>query len=1300
MPTMFSLHSRGRGRLLSLLLLSIVSIAAELAAQPVPDKLAHTLLWRIERADRPGPSYLFGTMHLSDARIFNLRDSVLPALLSCRTVAFELSFDRTVTDLLNLYLHPDSTIDLREELSAETYALYDAYVQQTLNLPAGYLRHLDPELAYGLLSEMGEGDQEEPFSPRLRPGRAMKEVVLDVWLARTAQLEGKSVVGLETIAEQITAVAALPFDQQIKRLADYIEAQRSTIQREALAEHLRGLLDGSTERGRGATVLAPPEESFGEVEGADRYEMPDLSDVSTTDGGVTPSQRRAEWRREHDDGPRDDDEESDGERLVEEMITLYLAEDAGALLRMVAAHSDSAELVALLDDRNHVMAERLDTLIGHGTTFAAVGAGHLAGEQGLIALMRRRGYAVTPVLSERSGAAEEYRRPKRTIPWHSIDEGSGYRVDLPTIPIDYPAAVLEDAERQSMRMWMSSDIFTTLTYLVVERRMTPEELLGEDLFESIATSFFPGAASGAVGGGMIMQRKDVTTDGVRGKEFSGISGEGEMQRIRLYQRGTRLIALVVTGAGILRSRDDSRFLESIRFTVPTTQAWESYRLDGFRSGWSMPAGGVADTLDEQWIGGIHMSVVRTTALDQRTGITYVVTHGVIPPTLNAFDDALIEQGAATLMMPGMVDVRVAPLSPPTGVRRLGSFSYSAPSGMTLTSQVALRGPHVIVVSTIRPTGVNDISARERFFAEMAAAVSQGEAESAAPREIAYPDYGFAIALHDPIVDDTKEDSIARAFSYYDYTSFTAGRWREDEENLAIVVSYSPYKDAVDADSLWREFRAIVEWTGTIIAEKSDTAAGLEWRDYVIRSNHPSQSPRIMRERIALHGGRRYRLRWAAIDSTADPARADSFFASFRLLDPEPVGDLFSRKVDRLLADLFADDPLTAAIAANSLDRYPFRPDDLPAVRRTVRRLLREPRPVDTDSGSRAISSLLRQFDESADRESVPFLAELYDDLPDNHAQRSEILGALARMRTEKSLDVLKELFAASTSTSFSPYDITGPFYGDLRGIDALYPALLEHRLAQSEWTYHAALLTTRALDSGAITLASIMSWRERIEGVGASSIRLYRNPPLFGEAPDQWDVEALIELLARLPADGVIDDLLDDLVTGDATDEIPLTVRRAAATALLRHGKEVAPARLADMAASPYQRIILLDDLEVSGLKNHFPAEYATQVRVAEGMLTHWMTESEGEDVELAYVADRVVEWKGAPARAYLFRGRYVWSEDEEDAGEWYPAISIQPRDPSQTSTEEGRVFVTWETFDPLRLDHYFETMMLVDEQK
>ncbi len=50
---------------------------------------------------------------------------------------------------------------------------------------------------------------------------------------------------------------------------------------------------------------------------------------------------------------------------------------------------------ALLTDRNHVMAERAVPLLEKGNAFIAVGAMHLPGNEGLISLLKQKGYSLT-----------------------------------------------------------------------------------------------------------------------------------------------------------------------------------------------------------------------------------------------------------------------------------------------------------------------------------------------------------------------------------------------------------------------------------------------------------------------------------------------------------------------------------------------------------------------------------------------------------------------------------------------------------------------------------------------------------------------------------------------------------------------------------------------------------------------------------------------------------------------------------------------------------------------------------------
>jgi uncharacterized protein YbaP (TraB family) len=90
--------------------------------------------------------------------------------------------------------------------------------------------------------------------------------------------------------------------------------------------------------------------------------------------------------------------------LFEQMTEVYLSRDLTRLLAMSEENPMSNDpalqdkvMDRLLYQRNQRMAARIEPLLGHGQLFIAVGALHLPGEKGLIALLRQRGYTVDAV---------------------------------------------------------------------------------------------------------------------------------------------------------------------------------------------------------------------------------------------------------------------------------------------------------------------------------------------------------------------------------------------------------------------------------------------------------------------------------------------------------------------------------------------------------------------------------------------------------------------------------------------------------------------------------------------------------------------------------------------------------------------------------------------------------------------------------------------------------------------------------------------------------------------------------------
>lgn len=90
--------------------------------------------------------------------------------------------------------------------------------------------------------------------------------------------------------------------------------------------------------------------------------------------------------------------------LMESTIRAWLERDLQALVALNRASMGALPAGLqqrfahrLLEARNHRMAERAEPILQQGGAFIAVGALHLVGEEGLVALLRQRGMKVTPV---------------------------------------------------------------------------------------------------------------------------------------------------------------------------------------------------------------------------------------------------------------------------------------------------------------------------------------------------------------------------------------------------------------------------------------------------------------------------------------------------------------------------------------------------------------------------------------------------------------------------------------------------------------------------------------------------------------------------------------------------------------------------------------------------------------------------------------------------------------------------------------------------------------------------------------
>lgn len=288
--------------------------ALETEAAAIPN--GKGVFWKVEKAGLK-PSYLLGTMHLTDPRVLKMPKGADEAFAASDTVIIEsdevLNEQKAAVALLakpELTMFTDGTtisklLDAGERAKLETGL-------KSKGIQLGLVEKMKPWMIASIVS-----------MPACELSRKAEGVsFLDKKIAEDAVARGKQLKGLETMAEQLQAMAELPVKFHLKALIDTLD--------------LGSRMDDIT-----ATML-------------DLYVKGEI-------GMIVP------------------------------MLSTVTADKPGDMSDYAAFEQ------RIVIDRNHVMADRSAPSFEKGSVFMAVGALHLPGKEGVIALLQQRGFTVTPV---------------------------------------------------------------------------------------------------------------------------------------------------------------------------------------------------------------------------------------------------------------------------------------------------------------------------------------------------------------------------------------------------------------------------------------------------------------------------------------------------------------------------------------------------------------------------------------------------------------------------------------------------------------------------------------------------------------------------------------------------------------------------------------------------------------------------------------------------------------------------------------------------------------------------------------
>ncbi|MBK6830869.1 MAG: TraB/GumN family protein [Flavobacteriales bacterium] len=190
----------------------VVSASAQATSSRSDGGTPKTVLWRITSDSSLRASYLLGTVHSRDDRAFQWGDSLVPAMHSVDLVAGELDLEqdqRKILSVMPMAMMPGGR-SLQSLYRKREWKEVNAALQEKLGYMVGMVSRVKP---FFVILMMSGSEVDGPH-----------EHVLDETIMRMAGAEGKEVIGLETMQEQMAALDVLPLDRQARLLLEFVRS--------------------------------------------------------------------------------------------------------------------------------------------------------------------------------------------------------------------------------------------------------------------------------------------------------------------------------------------------------------------------------------------------------------------------------------------------------------------------------------------------------------------------------------------------------------------------------------------------------------------------------------------------------------------------------------------------------------------------------------------------------------------------------------------------------------------------------------------------------------------------------------------------------------------------------------------------------------------------------------------------------------------------------------------------------------------------------------------------------------------
>lgn len=1063
-----------------------------------------SLLWKIEGKGLKKPSYLFGTIHLQDKRVFNFSDSVYAGIENTDAFAMEIHPDSVSNGFMKELSKQLKKDLIKEKMKPADYEKFKKKIKDELNIDADKLSVRD---AYYMKQRLSMPVPKKDDMPTF----------VDMFLQRFADQKNKKTIGLEKTEDQLELFDELRNDFDLNSLLK---------------------------------------------------------------------------------------EDKPTKNLLERLISLYEKEEISKVPALMTDNMNDATEDKMLYQRNHLMVAKIDSLLKTQSLFTAVGLAHLPGKDGIIELLEKRGYTVSPVITTTrthgSTVALDSNRP-----WVMVkDEEEGYSIEMP----GQPSAQTLEKDAISMKMYM--DMATMRVYYIMHTTgtvtITPQNR--DSLFTLMINYMLKNSD------GKLISRAALNKEGTNGEEvIAELTKDKMFMKLQVVTKDQQvyIVAAASKYQKELGSEDFKRYFASLKladFNKNNTWSVHTNRQGSF----SIEHPGVLTKQETT-----ENNTDRYVTMDKITGNYYAIITTHTKPDNYYNNDQLFLQEAFSKIFEKIDTTKTYQLRDTVINGCNAKMLTGETQGLLLNYATISRTSRIYIIFSLSDVkkGINtDILRFFNSFKFLPYPKLIWQTQRGADNDFSTETPGKIIL---PEFDSTEIKNNLNQYAFDDISGISyyiikegLSRYQWTENDTTLLGSVFRYKS--------READSVSNYT---VSPQSSSVSG---------NFHYKHSNYIKKIQIHLNGDTIYQ-QMIIVNNNDYTADMNNFFTEFSILKKNNYS-LKNNSFQKLISDIKGADSTLADSARKAIGQLFYTRTDLNELLKAAL----DKYSIDSsyfNSTNNMFAYELKALVQPEDYEKV---YNTYISIPkEREEMKFSILELLIKTKHPKAISTAIELFCKQPPTEGHSYQLFSLLSDSPTETAPHINQLLQH-ITDSISGLAIIELTKNLLDSTLIKTTSLFPFSKEMLQAANQLYQLYQHQP------DEFDyrLNQLLYLIYK--------------TTPDSTDRYIQMFSKVTnngcrynmAEFALSYQRNLPRGLLDSIAADAGYRLALNRLLKEKNKETLFPPKYLNQKDFAESYIYNSLEDEYPSEVK--FIGTRVKSYKGSNSKFYLYKVTFEYKETTE----------------------------------------------------